>query len=125
MKDLQHLLPSSWTGVNESPIQASPLGSRPAPSAALEPIASDSPNPVTQMGTPTPTATTDSPTTDNSQDFTASRTTDGTGTTQVRTRGGARRPTPPPSPRPQIPAACSSPRPPCPRPPRAAVGRAC
>ena len=91
VKDLQHLLPAlvDWL-VNESPIH----GHLPYAldlhrlAQRLSPLASDSLNPVTPMGTPTPTATTDSPTTDNSQDFTASRTTDGTGTTQVRTRAG-------------------------------------
>jgi hypothetical protein len=40
------------------------------------------------FGVPSPPATTDAPTTEDSQGFTASHTTDGTGTTQVRTRAG-------------------------------------
>jgi hypothetical protein len=40
------------------------------------------------FGVPSPTATTDAPITEDSQGYTATQTTDGTGTTQVRTRAG-------------------------------------
>ncbi|MCK6519508.1 formylglycine-generating enzyme family protein [Myxococcota bacterium] len=93
VKDLQHLLPEvvEWL-VTESPIHGhlpyaldlQRLAQR------LSPLASDSLNRVTPSpyGVPSPTATTDAPTTEDSQGYTATQTTDGTGTTQVRTRAG-------------------------------------
>lgn len=89
VKDLQHLLPElvTWL-VTESPIHDHLPYALDLQRVAqrLNPLASDSLTPGASLDAPAKTATTDAPTTDDSQAFTDSRTTDGTGTTQVRTR---------------------------------------
>ncbi|MCK6520334.1 formylglycine-generating enzyme family protein [Myxococcota bacterium] len=90
IKDVRHLLPQLVIWAMESSPDHERLFKRQilqAKAERIESFSGDSLNRAVSLGgIPAPTATTDAPTTEDSQGFTESRTTDGTGTTQVRTR---------------------------------------